>query len=141
MESFNHRNHHGTSLLWILPIVTLVMIVILTYWYISNQSIHQNQQPSYQPIPINHPITTPTSIPSSTIDFSCVLDSDCVVKTVGSKCPKPDCINKNYYQKQVTPQAGIACPMSILQISGCKCVNNSCHIVQNGTVIQLHEAE
>ncbi len=85
-----------------------------------------------QPTPINKP-----AISTSSIDYSCSVESDCTYKSVGDVCQTMRCVNKNFVPKPITPQKGIYnCPAIFLPIDGCRCINQTCKMVQNGQVLQ-----
>ena len=58
-------------------------------------------------------------------DYSCNVDSDCEIKNIGNRCGYyPACVNKNY---QPHPPELDSPTCMIPSVTGCKCVENTCH--------------
>ncbi len=126
---------HGTAFLRVISLLVFALLIAVlsslgTYLYLSNQLRQQNTQSTYPSAAIKQ-LTTTTS-QEQIKEFGCNTDSDCAVKTTGGICASLNCVNKDFVQTPITPQQGVYnCPMIHLKIDGCKCINQTCIIVQN----------
>ncbi|MDR7192146.1 hypothetical protein [Luteimonas terrae] len=94
--------------------------------------------------PPNAPVIDRPAAPSGVpnLDTRCRVDSDCVVKNVGSCCGyQPACVNAD---AQVDPQAvqadcarrGIAGVCGFVEIQSCACVNSRCEAPAPGSLLR-----
>lgn len=66
--------------------------------------------------------------PPNVIDVSCTKDTDCAInKNLRNACgPQPQCVNVNSVNKTNIVPSAAAGICGFKEVSGCKCVNNTC---------------
>jgi hypothetical protein len=64
---------------------------------------------------------------STSIDYSCGIDSDCAVKSIQGACgPYPLCVNKDYTPQPYEQKEGVGGICGYADIDGCLCESGTC---------------